>query len=143
MKKNLQTYYWKTIGRILIFLLLGLINGCYTTKHLPVDKTRDTIDNEVVITALTKQDGTRIKYHRKSGVNYIVRNDTLIAFTGVDTLLREPASDFVSLVQIEYLTQQEVGRMAYDVYRTFEAINIALAVVGGVILTIALIAILV
>ena len=142
MKKKLQTYYWYTIKGILLFSILGVINGCYTTKHLPIDKTRDTIDDDVVVTALTKEDGTRIKYRRKSGVNYIVRNDTLIAFMGADTLLREPASDFVSLVQIEYLTQQEVGKIAYDAYRTIEAINLAIAVVGGAFLTIVLIAIL-
>ena len=142
MKKMLQTYYWNTIEGILLISILGVINGCYTVKQVPIDKTKDSMDDAVVITSITKKDGTRIKYPRQSGVKCIVRSDTLITFMGVDTLLREPASEFVSMVQIEYLTQSEIDAKVIDAYRTVEIMNMALVIVGGVILTIALIAIL-
>ena len=142
MKEKLQTCSSNTIARILLFSIFGLMGSCYTTQQVSFDRIKDSTYDSIAIVALIRKDGNKIEYPRKSGVNYTLRNDSLIVFNTTDTILRGPASDFVSMVQVNYQTQSEKDKNVVGAFRPVGLIRMVPAMIGGVIATILLIAIL-
>ena len=123
---------------ILLFICLGVLEGCYPTQQVAVDRII-TIDS-VRITALTRKDRTKIEYPGKQRVYCKLRNDTLITYNTNDTLLREPLSEFLFMEY--YLTQVEKDKHVIDIYRSIELIQLISLVIGGALTTIFLLALL-